>query len=71
MPEGLLEVDVGAGGGIAPVLAPPDGQQEQEHGVAHHAVVVRDCNIDARYQNLKGHPYCEHPWLLLVTYRVF
>ena len=41
-PERLLEVDVGAGGGLAPVVAPPDRQQEQEHRVAHHTVVVRN-----------------------------
>ena len=41
-PEGLLEVDVGAGGGLAPMVVPPDRQQEQEHRVAHHPVVVRN-----------------------------
>ena len=45
MPEGLLEVDVRAGSGLAPMIAPPDGQHKQEHGVAHHAVVVSDCNV--------------------------
>ena len=38
--EQVLKVVVGAGGGIAPVLGPPDGQQEQVHSVRQQPVVV-------------------------------
>ena len=36
----FFEVIVGAGGGIAPVEGPPDGQQEQVHTVGQQTVVV-------------------------------
>jgi hypothetical protein len=38
--EQVLKVVVGAGGGIAPVLGPPDGQQEQVHSVCQQPVVI-------------------------------
>jgi hypothetical protein len=38
--EQVLKVVVGAGGGVTPVLGPPDGQQEQIHSVCQQPVVV-------------------------------
>ena len=40
--DAVLEVGVGAGGRVAPVEAPPDGQQEEVDGIGRHAVVVGD-----------------------------
>jgi hypothetical protein len=36
-------VSVGAGGRIAPVVGPPDRQQEEVDGVRRNAVVVSNC----------------------------
>jgi hypothetical protein len=36
----VLKVVVGAGGGITPVLGPPNRQQEQVHSVRQQTVVV-------------------------------
>jgi hypothetical protein len=38
--EQVLKVVVGAGGGITPVLGPPNGQQEQVDSVRQQPVVV-------------------------------
>jgi len=39
----VLEVGVGARGRIAPVVGPPDRQQEEVDGVRRNAVVVSNC----------------------------
>ena len=42
--DAVLEVGVGAGSGIAPMEAPPDGQEEEVDGVNRHAIVVSNWN---------------------------
>lgn len=38
--DAILEMGVGAGGGITPMKAPPDGQHEEVDGINRHTIVV-------------------------------